>query len=70
MDDNQLGDFLRAHREAVHAEDVGLRPLGRRGRRGLRRVEVARLASVSTDYYSRLEQGRHRNPSRPGRSPR
>jgi transcriptional regulator with XRE-family HTH domain len=63
MDDNQLGDFLRAHREAVHAEDVGLRPLGRRGGRGLRRVEVARLASVSTDYYSRLEQGRHRNPS-------
>ncbi|MDH6214347.1 helix-turn-helix transcriptional regulator [Streptomyces pseudovenezuelae] len=26
---------------------------------GLRREEVARLADVSTDYYTRLEQGRH-----------
>jgi transcriptional regulator with XRE-family HTH domain len=35
------------------------------GRRvaGLRREEVAVLAGVSVDYYTRLEQGRERNPS-------
>ncbi|RAJ68737.1 helix-turn-helix protein [Streptomyces sp. Amel2xB2] len=30
---------------------------------GLRREEVAVLAGVSADYYTRLEQGRERNPS-------
>jgi transcriptional regulator with XRE-family HTH domain len=30
---------------------------------GLRREEVAMLAQVSVDYYTRLEQGRERNPS-------
>ncbi|WP_308191601.1 helix-turn-helix transcriptional regulator [Gordonia liuliyuniae] len=30
---------------------------------GLRREEVALLAGVSTDYYTRLEQGRHITPS-------
>jgi transcriptional regulator with XRE-family HTH domain len=30
---------------------------------GLRREEVAQLAGVSTDYYTRLEQGRHLSPS-------
>lgn len=30
---------------------------------GLRREEVAVLAGVSSDYYSRLEQGRERTPS-------
>lgn len=30
---------------------------------GLRREEVALLAGVSTDYYTRLEQGRERHPS-------
>lgn len=30
---------------------------------GLRREEVAVLAGVSVDYYTRLEQGRERNPS-------
>jgi transcriptional regulator with XRE-family HTH domain len=38
---------------------------GQTGRRvhGLRREEVARLAGVSVDYYTRLEQGRHTSPS-------
>jgi transcriptional regulator with XRE-family HTH domain len=31
---------------------------------GLRREEIARLADVSTDYYTRLEQGRNIHPSR------
>lgn len=30
---------------------------------GLRREEVAQRAGLSTDYYTRLEQGRHRSPS-------
>jgi len=30
---------------------------------GLRREEVAVLAAVSADYYTRLEQGREEHPS-------
>ncbi|MFF2523052.1 helix-turn-helix transcriptional regulator [Streptomyces liangshanensis] len=60
---NALGDFLRAHRERVRPEDVGLESLGHRRTPGLRREEVALLAGVSTDYYLRLEQGRDRTPS-------
>jgi transcriptional regulator with XRE-family HTH domain len=58
-----LGEFLRASRARVSPADVGLD--GNRGRRvpGLRREEVARLAGVSVDYYTRLEQGRHASPS-------
>ena len=61
--DNRLGDFLRARREAVAPERVGLRVTGRRRVNGLRREEVALLAGVSLDYYVRLEQGRDRRPS-------
>ena len=43
--------------------DVGL-PAGRRRRTpGLRREEVAQLASISVTYYALLEQGRARHPS-------
>lgn len=59
----QLGDFLRARRELVRPEDVGLRIDGVRRTPGLRREEVALLAGISSDYYLRLEQGRDRNPS-------
>ncbi|WP_189930893.1 helix-turn-helix domain-containing protein [Streptomyces sulfonofaciens] len=61
---NDLGDFLRAGRSRLAPSDVGL-PAGGGGRRvrGLRREEVAVLAGVSADYYSRLERGRERNPS-------
>lgn len=38
-------------------------PGSRRRVAGLRREEVAVLAGVSTDYYTRLEQGRERHPS-------
>lgn len=57
-----LGAYLRARRHAVDSEQVGL-PRGRRQVRGLRREEVAILASISSDYYARLEQGRETNPS-------
>ncbi|GAA4594797.1 helix-turn-helix transcriptional regulator [Planotetraspora phitsanulokensis] len=59
-----LGEFLRARRQVTTAEQVGLAGVGPRRRTpGLRREEVALLAGISIDYYSRLEQGRERRPS-------
>lgn len=58
-----LGDFLRARREALKPQDVGLPEYGRRRVPGLRREEVALFAGVSSDYYIRLEQGRESSPS-------
>ncbi|MFF4978306.1 helix-turn-helix transcriptional regulator [Streptomyces sp. NPDC001083] len=63
MGGKQLGDYLRARREIIRPEDVGLPPGGRRRVPGLRREELALLAGISTDYYLRLEQGRDQNPS-------
>jgi hypothetical protein len=55
--DLTLRDFLRAKRAALSPEDVGLPGTGRPRRvPGLRREEVAQLADVSVDYYTRLEQ--------------
>ena len=53
-----LGQYLRARRELVRHEDVGLPNIGRRRVPGLRREELATLAGISADYYLRLEQGR------------
>jgi transcriptional regulator with XRE-family HTH domain len=61
---NHLGEFLRARRTQLSPDTVGLRSDGRRRVSGLRREEVAELAGLSTDYYTRLEQGRERHPSR------
>jgi transcriptional regulator with XRE-family HTH domain len=58
-----LGPFLRARRAAVGPESVGVPVAGYRRVAGLRREEVALLAGVSVDYYTRLEQGRERHPS-------
>lgn len=63
MDREQLADFLRRRREALQPEDVGLSRGARRRTHGLRREEVALLASMSTDYYTRLEQQRGPQPS-------
>ncbi|MEX5637285.1 helix-turn-helix domain-containing protein [Parafrankia sp. FMc2] len=63
MGDNELGLFLRVHREAVSPAEVGLPAGPRRRVRGLRRSEVAALAGVSVEYVTRLEQGRDRQPS-------
>jgi transcriptional regulator with XRE-family HTH domain len=60
---NLIGEYLRARRELIRPEDVGLRDNGHRRVPGLRRDELAMLAGVSTEYYTRLEQGRDRNPS-------
>ena len=58
-----LADFLRAHREHLRPEDVGLPAEPNRRVRGLRRSEVSRLAHISEQYYTRLEQGRTHQPS-------
>lgn len=60
----ELADFLRRARSKVDPSGAGL-PADGRVRRvpGLRREEVAFLAGVSTDYYTRLEQGRRITPS-------
>jgi transcriptional regulator with XRE-family HTH domain len=64
-DQNELGTFLRARRAELSPTDVDL-PDGGTQRRvaGLRREEVAQLAAISVDYYTRLEQGRI-HPSAP-----
>jgi transcriptional regulator with XRE-family HTH domain len=60
----RLAEFLRARRERLQPEDVGLVvDSSRRRVVGLRREEVAILAGISTDYYLRLEQGRDVKPS-------
>jgi transcriptional regulator with XRE-family HTH domain len=65
MDHNaELKEFLRSRRARLSVDDLDLDDTGRVRRvPGLRREEVARLAGVSVDYYSRLEQGRHLNVS-------
>jgi transcriptional regulator with XRE-family HTH domain len=60
---NLIGEYLRARRELIRPEDVGLPGNGHRRVPGLRRDELAMLAGISTEYYTRLEQGRDRRPS-------
>ncbi|HEX9497341.1 MAG TPA: helix-turn-helix transcriptional regulator, partial [Mycobacterium sp.] len=60
---NALGDYLRARREQLCPEVVGLVAGTRRRVAGLRREEVATLAGISSAYYLRLEQGRDIHPS-------
>ena len=60
---NALGDYLRAKREQLRPDDVGLVPGSRRRVPGLRREEVATLAGISSAYYLRLEQGHDTCPS-------
>lgn len=63
MDQSQLADFLLTRRHALTPQEVGLAPGRRRRTSGLRREEVAALAMISTDYYSRMEQQRGPQPS-------
>jgi transcriptional regulator with XRE-family HTH domain len=63
VDRASLGAFLRARREALQPEDVGLRRGSRRRARGLRREEVAELCDMSADYFARLERGSGPQPS-------
>ncbi len=56
---NALGEFLKTRRAELSPRTVGLPDSGAPRRvAGLRREEVALLATISTDHYTRLEQGR------------
>ena len=58
---SEFGAFLKARRAELTPAQVGLADDGTVRRvPGLRRDEVARLATMSTDYYTRIEQGRLR----------
>lgn len=60
----ELRDFLRSRRARLSPADVGLNAdRGPRRVPGLRREELAELAGLSVDYYTRLEQGRDINVS-------
>ncbi|MER5278021.1 helix-turn-helix transcriptional regulator [Streptomyces sp. NPDC002809] len=63
--DVSMADFLRSARTRLTPQEAGLDDSGRVRRRvsGLRREELAQLAGVSVDYYTRLEQGRSRSAS-------
>jgi len=54
----ELAAFLRARRESLQPEDLGIPRRGRRRVKGLRRHEVADTACVSVTWYTWLEQGR------------
>jgi transcriptional regulator with XRE-family HTH domain len=61
---SEITAFLKARRARLRPEQLGL--VGGDGRRrvpGLRREEVASLAGLSVDYYTRFEQGRGMNVS-------
>jgi transcriptional regulator with XRE-family HTH domain len=60
----ELAHYLRDRRAALRPADVALAATGTARRTpGLRREEVADLAHMSVDYYTRLEQARGPRPS-------
>ena len=68
MDDvgnrNEIREFLTTRRARITPERASLRAYGRRRRvAGLRREEVALLASISVEYYTQLERGNLRGVS-------
>lgn len=60
---DELRDFLMGRRARITPERAGLPVTGTRRVAGLRREEVALLAGLSVDYYTRLEKGKVGNPS-------
>src|SRR5829696_1748161 len=70
---NEIRQFLTSRRARITPEQAGLPAYGANRRvPGLRREEVALLAGVSVDYYTRLERGNLGGSPRPywRRSPR
>ncbi|MGO1182974.1 MAG: helix-turn-helix transcriptional regulator [Micrococcaceae bacterium] len=53
----EVRDFLITRRERITPTQVGLPTGGTRKVKGLRRSEVALLAEVSVEYYTKLERG-------------
>ena len=61
---NEIRDFLISRRARITPEQAGLPAYGGNRRvAGLRREEVAMLAGVSVDYYTRLERGNAQSAS-------
>ena len=59
VDRSALGAFLRSRRDRLTPAQAGIAPFpGQRRVPGLRKEELAVLAGLSPDHYSRLEQGR------------
>jgi transcriptional regulator with XRE-family HTH domain len=55
---NEIREFLTSRRARVSPEQAGLSAYGSNRRvKGLRREEVAVLAGISAEYYTRLERG-------------
>ena len=53
----EVREFLISRRAKLTPEQAGLPDVGNRRVPGLRRGEVAALAGVSIEYYSKLERG-------------
>lgn len=54
----EIREFLSSRRSRIRPEQAGLPAYGGNRRvKGLRREEVAMLAGVSVDYYTRMERG-------------
>ncbi|MEU6425048.1 helix-turn-helix transcriptional regulator [Microbispora sp. NPDC046973] len=53
----EIREFLTSRRARISPQQAGLPSYGTRRVPGLRRVEVAQLAGISVEYYSRLERG-------------
>ncbi|BCJ99928.1 helix-turn-helix transcriptional regulator [Anaerocolumna chitinilytica] len=60
---NSLGEFLRACRQRLTPEQVGMFTNTRRRTPGLRREEVAQLANIGVSWYTSIEQGKDVHPS-------
>src|SRR4051794_24265164 len=54
---SEIREFLTSRRAKISPQQAGLPSYGTRRVPGLRRAEVAQLAGVSVEYYSRLERG-------------
>ncbi|MBM2620922.1 helix-turn-helix domain-containing protein [Actinoplanes sp. LDG1-06] len=54
---DDAGRFLRSRRDRITPHDAGVTFHGQRRVPGLRRGEVAELAGISVEYYTRLERG-------------
>lgn len=53
----EIREFLTSRRARMSPQQAGLPSYGTRRVPGLRRAEVAQLAGISVEYYSRLERG-------------
>jgi transcriptional regulator with XRE-family HTH domain len=61
---DEIREFLASRRARITPEQAGLPPFGGKRRvPGLRREEVALLAGISVEYYTRLERGNSRGVS-------